>query len=88
MPIVRSVSGLRSTLDGLTSDLIKNYANAFHRFLGNGKIIIGRDGRPSGDLLEKILAEELTNLGRDVVLIGIVPTPTVQLYVENHKNSQ
>ena len=84
MPIVRSVSGLRSTLDLLTPDLIKNYANAFHLFLGNGKIIIGKDGRPSGNFIEKILADEFLNLGREVVNIGTVPTPTVQLYIKNH----
>ena len=86
MPIVRSVSGLRSTLDLLTSDLIKNYANAFHLFLPKGKIVIGKDGRPSGAWIEKTLTEELIKLGRDVVSIGITPTPTVQLYIKNHNS--
>lgn len=84
MPIIRSISGLRATIsDGSLSELlIYHYAKAFHHFCCSGKIIIGRDGRPSGSKIEEILYKTFTSLGRDVKLIGIVPSPTVQLITE------
>lgn len=84
MPIIRSVSGLRITINEITPELIKKYAIAFHKFLPSGNIIIGRDGRPSGEWIEKILAHTFISLGRNVNIIGIVPTPTVQVYIEKH----
>lgn len=84
MPIIRSISGLRATIsDGSLSDLlIYHYAKTFHHYCCHGKIIIGRDGRPSGSKIEEILYKTFTSLGRDVKLIGIVPSPTVQLITE------
>lgn len=82
--IVRSISGLRFTLEELNYSFIQNYASAFHYYLPTGAIIIGRDGRPSGKQIEKLLCNVFAELDREVVLIGIVPTPTVQLYVESN----
>jgi len=87
MAIIKSISGLRFTLDELKRSpfLIKQYAKAFHLYLPEGKIIIGRDGRPTGISITEKLTNELSRLGRELVLIGIVPTPTLQLFVETHK---
>jgi phosphomannomutase len=64
---------------------VVDYANAFHKFLGNGgSIVIGRDGRPSGSWIEGVLVKELTLLGHDVLLLGVVPTPTVQINITAH----
>ncbi len=82
MPIVSSISGLRVTEDLLSAHLIKNYANALSKYVVNGRIVIGRDGRPTGQFIENIVAESLSELGIEVILVGIVPTPTVQLAVE------
>jgi phosphomannomutase len=82
--IVRSISGLRFTLEELNDTLINNYAFAFHKFLPEGKIVIGRDGRPTGKQIEKTLSVIFSKLGRSVEVIGIVPTPTLQFYVENN----
>ena len=82
--IIHSISGLRFTLDELNDDLLLRYANAFHQLLPRGKIIIGRDGRPSGEVIEKTLAKIITHLDREVEIVGVVPTPTLQLYVEKH----
>jgi len=87
MAIVRSVSGLRFTLDELEDNpnLIKQYVEAFNLYLPKGIIVIGRDGRPSGkDIMTQII-NTLTQLGRQLDVIDIVPTPTLQLFVENHK---
>lgn len=83
MAVIRSISGLRATLgDGLYPDLIANYSLAFSKTLPDGKIVIGRDGRPSGRWIENIVVGSLQASGRQVVNLGIVPTPTVQLFVE------
>ncbi len=83
MAIVNSISGMRATLDELSENFIKKYIIAFHHFLPAGKVILGRDGRPSGTWIEKLIINTFEELGRQVCVLGIVPTPTVQLIVEN-----
>lgn len=85
MPIIRTISGLRFTLNEMKPELIKNYASAFNLYLNEGKIVIGTDGRPSGTEILKVLTEKLLNIGRNIELIGIVPTPTLQLFTEQHQ---
>ena len=87
MAIIKSISGLRFTLEELEQNpnLIKNYAKAFHHCLECGEIVIARDGRPSGIKILEQLTDELTFLGRDIILLDIVPTPTLQVFVEKHK---
>lgn len=83
MATVRSISGLRATYpDDLTQELIIKYCTSFAAIFPKGKIALGRDGRPSGKKIEEICCDIFTKLGRDVVLLGIVPTPTVQLITE------
>ena len=83
MAFIRSISGLRATIgDGLIPEVIAKYAAAYATFLPPGDIFIGRDGRPTGEWIEQIVAGCLTACGRNVNLLGIVPTPTVQLMVE------
>ncbi|MFC2130512.1 phosphoglucosamine mutase [Bacteroidota bacterium] len=87
MPLIRSISGLRATLgDDLLPSVLSNHAAAFEKILPKGKILVGRDGRPSGRWIEQIIAGTLTACGREVRILGVVPTPTVQLSVE-HSNA-
>lgn len=84
MPLIRTISGLRATLgDSLSPMMIVNHVAAFDKILQKGKIIVGRDGRPSGEWMEQLISGTLSSCGRDVELIGIVPSPTVQLAVEH-----
>ena len=84
MPLIRTISGLRATLsDSLTPMMIVNHVAAFDKILQKGKIVIGRDGRPSGKWMELLIAGTLSSCGREVELLGIVPSPTVQLAVEH-----
>ncbi|MBK9248713.1 MAG: phosphoglucosamine mutase [Ignavibacteria bacterium] len=84
MPFIRSISGIRATVsDSLPSEIVAKYASAFARFLPPGNIIIGRDGRPSGVWIERLIAETLALNGRNVTILGVVPTPTIQLLVEH-----
>lgn len=81
-----SVSGVRGIVgEGLTPEVVLRYASAFGEYLGGGKVVVGRDSRTSGEMLEHIVAAGLMAVGCDVVLIGIVPTPTVQIMVETIK---
>jgi len=83
MPLIRSISGLRATLgDSMTPEIISRNVAAFENIIDKGKIIIGRDGRPSGKWIENIVAGTLSACGREVVVLGVVPTPTIQLFVE------
>jgi phosphomannomutase len=82
MAFIRSISGLRATLDDLTPSRVKDYVSAFATILPAGPIVVGRDGRPSGTAIAAIVEETLLACGRDVHTAGIVPTPTVQLLVE------
>lgn len=83
MPFIRSVSGLRATTaDCLPEETIKKYVSAFHQVCPPGAIAVGRDGRPSGERIGEVIINELVRLGRHVHLLGVVPTPTVQLFAE------
>ena len=81
--IIRSISGVRGlTSTHLNTEKISIYARAFHKQAENGLVFIGRDSRPSGEKLLEAFSEELVRLGRDVIVCGVVPTPTVQFMVE------
>ena len=81
--IIRSISGVRGIVKThLDRNTIQSYARAFHTHVAPGLIFLGRDSRPSGDDLLEAFTEELIRVGRDVIVCGIVPTPTVQFMVE------
>ncbi len=84
--LMTSVSGVRGVVgDGLTPEVILRYAAAFAGSLGPGPVVFGRDSRPSGPALRHAVLAALLGAGRDVLEIGIVPTPTVQLEVERQR---
>ncbi len=84
MAFVRSISGIRATLgDELSPVMISRYTYGLIKALGIRRLVIGRDGRPSGEWIERIVSGTALTCGADVELLGVVPTPTVQLVVEN-----
>jgi len=81
--LIESISGIRGTVgDSLTPPVITEYAAAFAQWAGKGTIVLGRDSRVSGKVIADIFARTLQWMGLDVIDIGIVPTPTVQLLTE------
>jgi len=73
-----SVSGIRGIIgDGLDPGTISKYVSAYSDFAGPGKIVLGSDGRISGEMVKHIIIGTLLAKGNDVVDIGICPTPTV-----------
>src|SRR5437870_5082401 len=82
--LIISVSGLRGKLgSGLTAVLATEYASAFGTYLGGGKVIVGRDSRPSGAMLAQAVMAGLASTGCDPIDIGLAATPTCGLLVRH-----
>ncbi len=85
-PLMKSTSGIRGIVGlSLHPENIVHYAAAFGWFLKKGKVVVGRDSRPSGAYYSDLVVNTLAMVGCDVVDVGIVPTPTVELAVKFHK---
>lgn len=80
-PII-SVSGLRGIVgESLTPEVAVRYAAALAAVAPPGPIVVGRDGRPSGAMLGRLVGAALEAAGREVVDAGVVPTPTLGVLV-------
>ena len=81
--LVASISGIRGIVgDGLDPQSLTKYLNVYADFIGRGKVVVGRDSRISGEMIENIVSGTLMAKGIDVVELGICPTPTVQFTVK------
>jgi phosphomannomutase len=84
-PIV-SISGIRGIFgESLVPENIVKYTTAFAKYCGCKRIVIGRDGRLNGDIIERIIESTLLFSGCEVINLGVAPTPTVSLTVEELK---
>ncbi len=76
------VSGIRGEVgEFLTPVMACAFAQAFGTYVGPGRVVLGRDTRPHGPMLEHAVACGLLASGCDVVRVGVQPTPTIQIYV-------
>lgn len=90
MPLIKSISGIRGTIGGVVGeslsplDIVK-FTAAFGTLIknqtGKSKIVIGRDARPSGEMISNIVSSTLQSLGIDVVDLDLTTTPTVEIAV-------
>ena len=90
-----SVSGVRGLVGtDLTPEVVARWAAAFgiwSRELGarsrkgNGRVVLGRDARTSGPMFAAAATAGLNSVGCDVIDVGLVATPTVQLAVEHYR---
>ncbi|MGK9367275.1 phosphoglucosamine mutase [Melioribacter sp. Ez-97] len=81
-----SISGIRGIIgQGLYPSTIVEYASAYADFCGRGKIVVGSDGRISGNMVKNLVIGTLLAKGNDVIDLGICPTPTVLFNVKNLK---
>lgn len=94
MALIKSISGIRGTIGGRTGDNltpvdIVKFTAAFATVIGKKtkakKIVIGRDGRLSGEMVSALCANTLISLGFDVLDLGLTTTPTVELAVSMEK---
>jgi phosphomannomutase len=82
--LIVSVSGIRGIVgDTLTPAATTAFAAALGTWAQGGKVVLSRDGRPSGSLLRHAVIAGLLGTGCDVEDIGIAPTPTFGLAVRN-----
>ena len=90
MSLIKSISGIRGTIGGfpganLTPEDIMKFTAAFGTWViettGNRKVVIGRDARVSGTMVNNIVCGTLMSIGIDIVDLGISTTPTVELAV-------
>jgi phosphomannomutase len=87
-----SVSGMRGHVGtDLTPELVARHASALGAWVRDGRasgprpaVVLGRDSRTSGPMFARAAAAGLMSVGVDVIDLGMVPTPTVQLAVEYH----
>ncbi len=91
MTLIKSISGIRGTIGGQISDNltpidIVKFTSAYgiwnrKQGLNNNKIVVGRDARLSGKMVENIVVSTLVSLGFDVINIGMATTPTTEVAV-------
>lgn len=92
--MIKSISGIRGTIGGQTSenltpvDIVK-FAAAYGSWLikqkATPKVVLGRDGRMSGELVSSLVVNTLLGMGIEVVDLGLSTTPTVELAVKWEK---
>jgi len=89
--LIKSISGIRGTIGGRPGeglsplDVVKftaAYGTWLCRNTENRKVVIGRDGRISGEMVKNLVVSTLTGLGIDVVDLGLSTTPTVEIAVK------
>ena len=95
MSLVKSISGIRGTIGGRVGeglnpvDIVRftaAYATQRRKALpGNKVLVVGRDARLSGEMVEHIVCGTLMGMGYEVVNIGLATTPTTELAVIGEK---
>src|SRR3989442_216452 len=92
-----SVSGVRGLVGtDLTPEVVARWAAAFGTWAragrgdggtgkGGSRVVLGRDARTSGPMFAGAATAGLQSVGCDVIDVGLVATPTVQLAVEHHR---
>ena len=94
MTLIKSISGIRGTIggncgDALTPVDIVKFTAAYVKCLPKkgkrAKVVVGRDARISGSMVESLVVGTLVGCGADVVNIGMATTPTTELAVMGEK---
>jgi len=80
--LIVSVSGIRGIIgQGLTPEVATEFAAALGTYAQGGRMVVSRDGRPSGLLLRHAVLAGLLASGCEVADLGVAPTPTCGLAV-------
>jgi len=92
MTLIKSISGIRGTIggqpgDNLTPLDVVKFTASYATFVKNNtrkqriKVVVGRDARISGEMVNSLVTGTLTSMGADVLDIGLSTTPTVEVAV-------
>ncbi len=83
MSLMVTISGIRGIVgENLTPEVVMKYTSAFGQYCEGGRIVIGYDGRITGKIIANIVSSTLLSMGCDVIALGIAPTPTIAIAVE------
>lgn len=96
--LIKSISGIRGTIggkqgEGFTPPDIVRFTTGYaawvlkksNRLNSRPAVVIGRDARPSGPLVHRLVSAVLISMGIDVIDLGMATTPTVEMAVVHHK---
>ncbi len=85
-PLMTSVSGVRGVIgESLTPEVLSKFAAAYGTFVRGGRVVVGTDSRLSREMCKYAVFSGLISVGCEVIDLGVVPTPTIQLMVEELK---
>lgn len=94
MALIKSISGIRGTIGGKPGNTLSpldvvRFTAAYGSWLAqqssNKKVVIGRDGRISGEMVKRLVISTLNALGLDVIDLDLSTTPTVEMAVVFHE---
>ncbi len=96
MTLIKSISGIRGTIGGTVGDNLTpidavKFAAAYGSWLKsetnkkNPTVVVGRDARISGPMIQQLVMNSLVGLGIDVIDLGLSTTPTVEVAVPIEK---
>lgn len=95
MALIKSISGIRGTIGGKPGETLSpldtvKFTAAYGTWLlkhqpDNKKVVIGRDGRISGEMIQRLVVSTLNAVGIHVIDLGLSTTPTVEMAVVHHK---
>ncbi len=92
MTLIKSISGIRGTIGGLVNDNLTpvdavKFASAYGTWIKTAsgktapKVVVGRDARLSGNMIQQLVMNSLVGLGVEVIDLGLSTTPTVEIAV-------
>jgi len=96
MTLIKSISGIRGTIGGKSGDGLSpldtvKFVSAYAQWIINNtnekkvKVIVGRDARISGEMVNHVVIGTLMGMGIDVIDIGLATTPTTEIAVTSEK---
>lgn len=94
MALIKSISGIRGTIGGTVGEglnpldtvkFVSAYATFIKKNSSSNIIVVGRDARISGKMMEQLVVGTLMGLGFDVINIGLATTPTTEIAVPLEK---
>lgn len=96
MSLIISISGIRGTIGGSPGDAltpldVTKFSSAYASWIRarsareRPRVVLGRDARISGPMVQQLVSGTLTGCGVDVILLGLATTPTVEMAVPELK---
>lgn len=96
MPLIKSISGIRGTLENIPGESLSDYdvkqftlayLEEIILYESSKTILVGRDARKSGKKISNIIIDVVLNEGYNVIDLGLVTTPTIGIAVKKHKTA-